>query len=139
MGNVEHTPEERAEIKRQYAEYCKQHEAEWNAEQRKRERRDFFTDADSDCSLVQFWRMSDWHLSSSTQFSPIFDGKCPEAFSRYCIHCQMFHNFIAKPSTLAHFCTVHNRRHESKKDLEQIVAEAEQEHIQRVKKARGEA
>jgi hypothetical protein len=140
MGNVEHTPEERAEIKRRYAEYCKQHEAEWKAEERRRNRRDMgFIDADSDCSIVQFYRMSDCNLSSSTQFEPIFDEKCPVAFSRYCTHCKMFHNFIAVPSILAHFCTVHNRRHETKEDLEQVVAEAEQRHIQIVKKARGEA
>jgi len=138
LGNVEHTPEESAEIKRQYAEYCKQHEAEWKAEERKQERQHLgFRNAESDCSLVQFWRMSDWYLSSSTEMTPVFDGKCPDCLSLFCNHCLMYHNFVAKPAGLAHFCTVHNRRHESKKDLEQIVAEAEQRYIETEKAARG--
>jgi hypothetical protein len=95
-----------------------------------------FMEYKPDCSLVQCYRIADWRLASSTQFDPVFDGKCDASFSRYCSHCGCYHNFIAKPSALAHVCNMHNRRHESKEDLENVLAEAEHAYIQRIEAAR---
>jgi hypothetical protein len=96
-------------------------------------------DYKADCSLVQCYRLADWHLASSTQFTPLFNGKCDSAFSLRCSYCGCYHNFVAKPRGLAHVCNVHNRRHDSREDLERVLAEAERKYIQEIEKARGEA
>jgi hypothetical protein len=139
MGDANYTPEQLEQVKRQLFERWKREQPRWQAEKEREKRLELgFVNYKLDCSFVQCYRMADWHLACSTQFTPVFGGKCNASFSCYCGHCGCYHNFIAKPG-LAHVCNVHNRRHDSREDLERLLAEAEAEYIQEIKKACGRA
>lgn len=97
--------------------YLNQREAEAMTETPAR-RRLGFVDANPDCSLVQFWRMSNLVLESSTDVypvypdsHPVYGSSCTVMFSTHCVHCNVYHNFHAKPSSLPQFCDYHKRDH----------------------------